>query len=152
MIGNVQGAIVLNGHRFELMLAPEQIAQRVKELAGTIRNQLRPDTSLEVVVLMNGAFVFAADLCRQLHQPLAIKFLRIQSYKGTQTSGEAAVLSNELNELRRKQVLLVEDIADTGTTLATAVELINSYQPAGLQIVTLLHKPAVFKKTSGWTM
>lgn len=138
--------ITLHGHTFQLLLSPAQITKRVTALAQQIHGDLGHLKDLIVVVLMNGAFVFASDLCRQFLAPVPMVFLRIKSYSGTQTTGMASLQDVDLSTLRGRPVLLLEDIADTGNTLLAAVNRILAEQPASLYIATLLFKPTVFNK------
>lgn len=138
--------LTIGGREFSLLLSPIQIAERVTGLARQIHNDLDTLKELMVLVLMNGAFIFASDLCRQIPVPLSMEFLRIKSYQGTRSAGVVSQMAVNLDTIRNRPVLLLEDIADTGNTLIAAIDRILKEQPASLQIATLLYKPTVFNK------
>ena len=124
------------------MLRPEQIAARVAELASEIDAALPPGT-VHVVVVLRGAFVFAADLIRCLARDLRCDFLGVRSYgSATETSGVVQITHDLGLPITGQQVLLVEDIVDTGLTLRHLLALLATRQPASVRVCALLDKPS----------
>ncbi len=116
------------------------IARRVEQLGAEI-TEFYPQGDLLVIGLLKGSFVFQADLVRRIRRPLQIDFLRVASYgKGKKSSGDVRLLYDPETNLRGKHILLVEDIVDSGNTLARLVQLLNGREPKSLEICTLLHK------------
>jgi hypoxanthine phosphoribosyltransferase len=96
------------------------------------------------LVVLNGAFVFASDLFRQLDFPCRLSFIRLASYQGTQSSGTILNLIGLNEDLRGEHIVIVEDIIDTGHTLYHLLEELKRHQPASIRIATLLFKPQAF--------
>lgn len=134
-----------NQHLGEILFSESAIQQKVKEMAAQISKDyaaiLKPDEVLVCVPVLKGAFVFAADLLRHLTIPYEIDFLNVSSYgAGTETSGEVTLLSPLRTPLKGRHVLLIEDLMDTGLTLAWADKYLKAQEPASLRLGVLLHK------------
>jgi hypoxanthine phosphoribosyltransferase len=124
------------------MLSSEQIAARVGELGVQITRDYA-GRDLVLVCVLKGSFVFAADLARAIDLPLRIDFLGVRSYgQGTATTGVVQITQDLARPIDHQDVLLVEDIVDTGLTMAHLVELLRTRGPASVRICALLHKPA----------
>jgi len=124
------------------LLSAERIAARVAELARAIDAALPPG-AIHVVVILRGAFVFAADLVRQIPRDLRCDFLGVRSYgAATKTSGIVEITHDLEWPIIGEHVLLVEDIVDTGLTLRHLLDLLATRQPASLRVCALLDKPA----------
>ncbi len=124
------------------LLSPEHIAARVAELAREIDAAVPPGV-LHVVVILRGAFVFAADLIRCLPRELHCDFLGVRSYgAATETSGVVEITHDLGLPITGKHVLVVEDIVDTGLTLRHLLELLAIRRPASIRVCALLDKPA----------
>ncbi|OUU20675.1 MAG: hypoxanthine phosphoribosyltransferase [Planctomycetia bacterium TMED53] len=131
----------LPGHRLEILHEEQDIRQRIAELSKEIREQLG-DKDPIVVCVLKGAFVFVADLVRQLDFPFTVDFLRASSYgDSVVTSGEVKLDLDLQQSISNRHVLLVEDIVDTGLTLKYLQSNLESRNPASIKICTLLHKP-----------
>jgi hypoxanthine phosphoribosyltransferase len=128
--------------RFKTMLDADQIAQRVRSLASRIRDDHEGEPLVAVVVL-KGGFVFAADLLRAL-APLdvTVAFLAVRSYEGTGSTGCVELTHDLQTDIAGRNVLLIEDIVDTGLTLRFLVDLLRRRHPATLRVATLLDKPS----------
>ena len=126
--------------KFKLLLTPEEIAQRIKQL-GQILNEKFKDQDVVVVSVLNGAFIFTADLLRELSFSVDCRFLRIHSYSGTKSTGIVQIDNPEVLDLDGKHVMIVEDIVDTGKTMHQICEIIQQKQIKSLSVVTFLHKP-----------
>src|SRR5579883_890749 len=128
--------------RVEIMLSAERIAVRVRVLGALIaRDYAQRD--LVVVCVLKGSFVFAADLARAIHLPLRIDFLGVRSYgEGTESSGVVQITQDLSRPIENEDVLLVEDIVDTGLTVAHLVDLLRTRAPRSVRTCALLHKPS----------
>jgi hypoxanthine phosphoribosyltransferase len=128
--------------RLVTMLSATEIAARVKELGATITSEYK-DRSLVLVVVLKGSFVFAADLCRAIDLPLRVDFLGVRSYgEGTETSGVVQITQDLSKPIAGEEVIIVEDIVDTGLTIAHLMDLFRTRQPRSVKVCALLHKPA----------
>jgi hypoxanthine phosphoribosyltransferase len=117
------------------LLSAEQIGTRVRELGATISRDYAGGGRLVLVPVLKGSFVFAADLARTIDVPLRVDFLGVRSYgAGTETSGVV--------QITRDDVILVEDIVDTGLTIAHLVELFSTRGPRSVRVCALLSKPS----------
>ncbi len=128
--------------RPKTMFSCEQIAARVRALGEQITRDYA-GRDLVLVCVLKGSFVFAADLARAIDLPLRIDFLGVRSYgQGTETTGVVQITQDLVRPIEREDVLLIEDIVDTGLTMAHLVELLWTRGPASVRICALLHKPA----------
>jgi hypoxanthine phosphoribosyltransferase len=125
------------------MISAKAIAARVEELAREIRAHFADTDKLVVVGLLRGSFVFIADLVRELHLPVEVDFLEASSYgNATESSREVRILKDLRGEIEGRDVLVVEDIVDTGFTLAHVLTLLRARNPARLEVCALLDKPS----------
>ena len=128
--------------RLELMISGRRIGARVAALARRIDDDYR-QKPLGLVVVLKGAFVFAADLARRLAVPFTIDFVGAASYgAGTRSSGEVALSGLDRLAVAGRHILVVEDILDTGRTAAALVEGLRQHGPASVALCVLLRKPA----------
>ena len=124
------------------MISAKAIAARIEELSEEIKQAFPPDQRIVVVGLLRGSFVFIADLVRELHLPVEVDFLEASSYGDSMTSSrEVRILKDLRGEIHGRDVLVVEDIVDTGHTLNHVLHLLESRQPARLKTIALLDKP-----------
>lgn len=124
-----------------LLLSAEAIAGRVKAMAREIEAAVPPGV-LHVVVVLRGAFVFAADLIRLLRRDVRCDFLGVRSYgSATESSGVVQITHDLAMPIAGRHVLLIEDIVDTGLTVRHLLDLLATRQPASLRVCTLLDKP-----------
>jgi len=128
--------------KLSVLLSREQVQGRVADLAREISRDYQGKHPLLVGVL-KGCFVFLADLVRQLTIPVTIDFVRLGSYgAGTQTSGQVELLLDLTTPPQGRHLLVVEDIVDTGLSLASLLERLQQRGPASLKVCALLDKPA----------
>ena len=125
----------------EILLSQEQIQQRIAELAADIRRDFPDD--LHVVAVLKGAFMFLSDLVRQMPGRVSMDFMAVSSYaKGTTSSGEVRLLKDLDTTLDGRNVIIVEDIVDTGLTLHYLQEILRARNPKSLRTACLLSKPS----------
>jgi hypoxanthine phosphoribosyltransferase len=125
------------------MISAKSIAARVEELAAEITAHFAGTEKLVVVGLLRGSFVFIADLVREIDLPVEVDFLEASSYgSGTESSREVRLLKDLSGEIAGRDVLVVEDIVDTGFTLHHVLGLLRARGPARLKVCALLDKPS----------
>ena len=125
---------------FKTSITEAEIKTRVKALAQQISKDLEGKTPLFLGVL-NGAFIFAADLMREMTIPCEISFVKLASYQGTVSTGKITEVLGINEDLTDRVVVIVEDIVDTGLTMKRMVENLGTRRPAEVHICTLLLKP-----------
>ena len=121
-------------------IAEETILNKVKELARKLNSDYAEKRPLFIAVL-NGSFMFASDLFKELTIEPEICFIRLASYKGTQSTGHVITAVGLDVDIKDRHVVIIEDILDTGKTLHTYLPQLINQQPASLKIAVLLHKP-----------
>ena len=125
----------------EILYSPEQIADRIVELGRQITSDYT-GRDLVLVGVLKGSSVFHADLMRAIDLPLTIDFMAVSSYKdGTKSTGDVEILKDLSNPIRDKDVLVVEDIVDTGLTLTRLLDILDSRGANSIKLATLLDKP-----------
>jgi hypoxanthine phosphoribosyltransferase len=125
----------------EILLSEEQIQKRVAEMAVEIRRDFPDD--LHVIAVLKGAFVFLSDLVRHMSGNVSLDFMAVSSYaKGTTTSGEVRMLKDLDTTLDGRNVVIVEDIVDTGLTLTYLQDILRARNPRHLRTACLLSKPS----------
>jgi len=128
--------------RIAPMLSAETIAARVRELGAQITREYK-DKPLVLVCVLKGSFVFCSDLMRAIDLPLRVDFLGVRSYgEGTESSGVVQITQDLSKPIEHEDVLLVEDIVDTGLTIAHLIDLFRTRAPRSVKVCSLLHKPA----------
>ncbi|CUH76929.1 hypoxanthine phosphoribosyltransferase [Tropicibacter naphthalenivorans] len=124
------------------MISAKAIAARIEALCREITAEFSDTDKLVVVGLLRGSFVFIADLVRELNLPVEVDFLEASSYgDGMESSREVRILKDLRGGIEGRDVLVVEDIVDTGHTLSHVVHLLASRHPARLKTIALLDKP-----------
>ena len=130
-------------YAIDQMISAKAIAARVEALAREITEAYRGTDRLIVVGLLRGSFVFIADLVREIDLPVEVDFLEASSYgNGTESSREVRILKDLRGEIAGRDVLVVEDIVDTGFTLSHVLRLLASREPRRLKTCALLDKPS----------
>lgn len=125
-----------------VVVSEEKIREAVKN-AGQSLNEIYDGTPLLLVSILKGAFVFLADLCREITVPCEIGFMTAKSYyEGTSSSGEVKITMDLQQNISKYHVVIVEDIIDTGRTLKSVAEKLRSRNPKSLRVITLLDKPS----------
>jgi len=125
---------------FVPFISQETILTKIKEIAETINKEYEGKEPLFIAIL-NGSFMFAADLFKEINIDAEICFIKLASYKGTQSTGHVITAIGLDCNIIDRHIIVVEDIIDTGKTLHSFLPQIQNQQPASLKIATLLHKP-----------
>lgn len=132
--------VTLNGMTFTPYITREQIDSRINELGKIITDDYKGRRPVFLCVL-NGAFPFASDLFRRFDGDAEIEFIRLKSYEGTQTAGVVKEVLGLSHSIEGRDVIVVEDIVDTGHTIAKLLTDLKEKNPASLKVATLLFKP-----------
>ena len=130
--------------RFKVYLEEAVIRKRLMALGQQITKDYR-GKPIVMVGILNGAFMFLSDLCRYIDLPLELSFAKYSSYKGTSSTGKVAELIGFDDSIKGKDVIIVEDIVDTGNTIRKLTDDIVKKEPASVKIAALLLKPEVYK-------
>jgi hypoxanthine phosphoribosyltransferase len=126
--------------QFKTMIDEAALAQRVRELGERISKDFGSEPVV-VVGVLKGAFIFLADLVRAMSTPTTIEFIGVSSYEGTTSTGHVRITHDLSTEIQGRNVLLVEDIIDTGKTIDYLLDLLRVREPKTLKICALLSKP-----------
>ena len=137
--------ITLHNKTFEVSITDTEIATIVETIANNI-NATRIKDPLFIAV-MNGAFLFAADIMRSITIPNAeISFIKLASYSGTETTGKVSELIGISQDIKSRNVIILEDIVDSGITLEKIMTLLEKEEVADIKVATLLFKPKAYTK------
>jgi hypoxanthine phosphoribosyltransferase len=125
---------------FEPYLTADEISAAIKKIAAALNTEYEGRRPLFIAIL-NGSFIFASDLFKELSIQAEICFIKLASYKGTKSSGHVVTAIGLDIDLIGRDVVIIEDIVDTGKTLSHFLPQLRHQQPASMKIVALLHKP-----------
>lgn len=126
--------------KFELLIENNEINKRT-QLIGARLNADYKDRCPIFIGVLNGSFLFMADLIKEMNLQCEVAFIRVSSYKGTASSGSIKETFGLPEELQNRDVILIEDIVDTGFTLKYILEKVHFQNPASVSVCTLLYKP-----------
>jgi hypoxanthine phosphoribosyltransferase len=132
--------IRIHDKEFEPYLPADQIALKIQEMAGNINRDYAGKRPLFIAIL-NGSFIFAADIFKSITIEAEICFIKLASYKGTKSSGQVITAIGLDTDIFGRHIIILEDIVDTGRTLHEFLPQLEHQQPASLTIAALLHKP-----------
>ena len=130
--------------KFKEMITGETIQKRVEELAALINNDLH-EKDVVFLGILNGAFLFAADLFKRIEFPARMSFVKLASYTGTKSSGSIKELIGWNEDINDKTVVVIEDIVDTGITIERIMAELVMRRAAEIKVVTAFFKPAAYK-------
>ena len=130
---------------FDVYIEEAKILERIAELAKKMNEDFQDKKPLFLAVL-NGSFLFAADLFKQLSIECEISFVKLASYEGTQTTEKVKKLIGLNENIKGRCVVILEDIVDTGITINEMMAQLNEHEPAEIKVATLLFKPAAYIK------
>lgn len=141
----MENEITVNGKRFGISLTSNEIQKRVAEVAEQINRDFEGQEVVFIGIL-NGSFMFAADLMKSINLVSKISFIKVSSYQGTNSTGEVKQLIGISESLEGKNVIVIEDIVDTGRTIKMIAEQLQQQNPASIKIATLMFKPSVYSE------
>ncbi len=133
-------SIKVHDKEFVPYINPQEIAEQVSRVASEINRDYEGKKPLFIAIL-NGAFIFAADLLKEITLEAEICFIKLASYKGVKSTGKVITAIGLDADLYHRDVIIVEDIVDTGKTLTQFLPQLQHSHPASLKIASLLHKP-----------
>lgn len=130
---------------FTVSIPEDKIQQRIQEIASQMNEDFKGKDVIFLGIL-NGCFMFAGDLFKNIDLPCQITFLKLASYQGTTSSGNVKRLIGINENIEGKTVVILEDIIDTGNTLDNIIKQLKGYEPAEIKTATLLYKPDAYTK------
>jgi hypoxanthine phosphoribosyltransferase len=142
---NDMNKIRIHDKQFEPFIGYTTIDEAIERLAHQMNKDLEGKTPLFLVIL-NGSFMFAADLLKKISIPCEISFVKLSSYVGTQSTEQVRELIGFNEEINNRTVIILEDIIDTGITMEKVLDRLNRMGAAEVKIATLLFKPSAFQK------
>jgi hypoxanthine phosphoribosyltransferase len=125
---------------FELLISEEELRARVLELGNELSEVYENRNPLFIAIL-NGSFIFAADLIREIHIPSEISFIKLSSYNNFQSTGKIRELIGLEKNIFKREIVLIDDIIDSGNTMAWLIDHLKELGPASIELVSLLLKP-----------
>lgn len=128
------------------LISQEEIQEKIAQVGTTLTQQYQGKPLL-LLCILKGSFIFMADLCRAIKTPCEIAFMAAKSYSATESTGKVEITLDIAHDLSKYHVLIVEDIIDTGITLAAITDILKQRNPLSLKIVTLLDKPSKRKNS-----
>ena len=134
----------IHDQNFEIFIPSEKITLRIREMALQI-NEDYIDKNPLFLSILNGAFIFTADIFREITIPAEVSFIKLKSYRKMETSGKVKELLGLEHNIFNRNIVIIEDIVDTGKTLNHILEEFNELGAKSIEILTLLHKPEVSK-------
>lgn len=134
----------IHDKNFVPFLRQETIESRIKELSAQISIDYATRRPL-LVVILNGAFMFASELMKYITIPCEIIFIRVASYQNTTSSGQVKSIMGLQEDISNRHLIIVEDIVDTGLTMVEVMGQLTSKKPASVEIASMLHKPEATK-------
>ena len=137
--------MIVKDKKFKLFISQSDIQQKVHELSQRLTSDYAGKNPLFITVL-NGAFIFAADLIRQIDIPSEITFVKFTSYESMQSTGKVDQIIGFDDDIFQRHVVLIEDIVDTGLTMSEIMRELKRFRPLSLELVTLLTKPEAHQK------
>ncbi len=137
--------VQIKDKKFQLSIGNEQIQNAIQRIATQINNDLRNEQPLFIGVL-NGCFMFMADLMKKIDIPCEVSFIKFSSYAGTKTTGEAKQILGLNENIEGRTVVVVEDIVDTGITMEKLLKELHKHNPKQIKIATFLQKPDALQR------
>ncbi len=134
----------IHDRQFELFIPHHQITRRIIEMAGHINRDYSDKNPLFLSIL-NGAFMFTADLFKEISIAAEISFIKLKSYRGTESSGKVKELVGLDDNIFNRNIIIIEDIVDTGKTLHHILDEFNDLGAKSIEVLTLLYKPEANK-------
>lgn len=130
---------------FAISYPASAIQKDIAEMAKIINKDMEHEENPLFISILNGSFIFTADVVRYFNFPCEVSFVKLSSYEGTSTTGKVHELIGLTEDIKNRMVVILEDIVDTGITLSKLIATLSSYQPKEVRIATLLYKPDSYK-------
>ena len=137
---SIMSIVKIKDKVFKTSIPEEKILEKIKIVADRINEDMKDKDPLFIAVL-NGAFIFAADLMRMITIPCQISFVKLASYQGTTSTGKITEVLGINEDLNNRHIIIIEDIVDTGLTMKRMIETLGTRHPASVEICALLVKP-----------
>ena len=138
--------VTLHDKTFSVSIPEAQILQAVEQVANQLNSDLKNTDTPLFISILNGSFMFTADLMKYITLPCEVSFLKLASYSGTQSSGSVRELIGLTQSIEGRTVIVLEDIVDSGNTLVELVKILAAHNPKEIKLATLLFKPDAYKK------
>ena len=139
-------SIIIKNKKFKQYITEEKIQKRIYEIARQLSNEYKDKHPVFIVVL-RGAFMFAADILKKFNHPCEIEFVKLSSYTGMQSTGKInMILSIKEEIIKNRDVIIIEDIVDSGLTMDFFLQYIKGLSPNSVRLVSFLYKPENLKK------
>ncbi len=134
--------VLSSQHDIRILITETEIAARTTQLARLISDEYQDTAQLVVVGLLRGSFVFIADLVRRIDLPVEVDFMTVSSYgNAMESSRQVRIIQDLMTPIEGRDVLIVEDIIDTGHTLSQVYDILQTREPRSLKVCALLNKP-----------
>lgn len=138
--------VKLKDKEFKVSIPEEKIQQVIAEMAVKINNDYKDKEVPLFISILNGSFMFTADLFKHIDFVCEVTFLKLTSYRGTASTGAVRQLIGVNEAIEGRDVIILEDIVDTGITIEQILGQLKSFEPASLKVATLLYKPEAYQK------
>jgi len=138
--------ITVKDKKFGISVTAKEIDAAIGKVANQINRDYK-DKNILFLPVLNGSFMFTADLLRKIRVPCQVSFIKYASYAGTSTTSQVKELIGINESVTGRQIIIIEDIVDTGITMDLVLNEIKKFQPADLKIASLFHKPEAFVKS-----
>ncbi|MFP4555674.1 MAG: hypoxanthine phosphoribosyltransferase [Bacteroidales bacterium] len=130
---------------FRVSYPASEIKADIERLAKDINNDLKSETRPLFISVLNGSFIFTADIIRLIEFPCEVSFIKLASYEGTESTGAVSELIGLTENIEGRTIVILEDIVDTGITLGKLIDTLKKKNPKSIKIATLLYKPESYK-------
>jgi len=140
--------IKIGDHQFKPYFTEEQIQGWIENISVKINQDYSESKGLHVIVILSGAFMFASDLVKKLTNVASVNFMKLSSYHNLNSTGNVKIILDLNRDIQGKDILIIEDIVDTGLTMNTLCRMLDTRKPASINICTMLLKPAAFERNS----
>lgn len=137
--------VKIHDKQFKLSIPNSDLMVVINRVAKEITEDMQGTQPLFICIL-NGSFIFAADLLKEIKLPCEVSFVKMASYEGTETSGNIKELIGFGEDIKGRDIIIVEDIVDSGNTMEKVVQRLREYEVKSMKIATLFYKPAAYKK------
>lgn len=138
--------VKLKDKEFKVSIPAEKIQSAIAEMAKKINKDYSDKNIPLFISILNGSFMFTADLFKHLDFVCEVTFLKLTSYKGTSSTGTVRQLIGVNESIEGRDVIILEDIVDTGITIEQILEQLKSFEPASIKVATMLFKPTAYQK------